>query len=174
MYAFFNIEEPIFFILALIAIIGFCISVFTNSIYLIIQIIIKKKIHPSFKKENMLSYIIALTVAVISLGLLLNIYRPGLLGWFAPRIIDFGFIILITLTLIFKIIKEPRRDERMVLLSWKAIKFTMILVVVEILIIIYIDTMYHIDVQISMFLIYFLINILAIYRMLYMLFVKLY
>lgn len=173
MYAFFGIEEPIFFLVALLAIAAFCVSGFVNLIYLLFRII-KKTVHLSFKRENILGYILVFTVAVICLGILLNIFRPGLLGWFAPRIFNFGFIIMITLSITYRMLGERQRDERMIMLSRNAMRVTMLIVVVEILLIMVIDNIYHLPISISMFLIYFLINILAIYRMLYILFVKIY
>lgn len=173
MYGVFDIEEPIFFILALITLIGFALSVFINLILLIIKTI-KKEIIISLKLINLISFAYIIVISLEILSLLLNIIQPGILGVFSSRIFFFGLAAFIFITLIYIVVKKQKIDERMEMYSRKAIRITFFCLIAATIVTMIVDGVSPIKIPISMFLSYFLTGILAVYVIIYTLLLKLY
>jgi len=112
MYGIFGIEEPIFFLLAIIVIIGFIVSVIVNFIQMIIKII-RREIRSYFKKQNLITYISAFIVFLIIILFFMNIFFPDSLGRFSSWIFPISFVAIISFSIIIYLSKEMKKDERM-------------------------------------------------------------
>jgi len=173
MYGIFGIEEPIFFLLAIIVIIGFIVSVIVNFIQMIIKII-RREIRSYFKKQNLITYISAFIVFLIIILFFMNIFFPDSLGRFSSWIFPISFVAIISFSIIIYLSKEMKKDERMEQHSKSAIKITFIFSILLTIITMITDGINPIKIPISMFLIYFLTGMLVCYILTYKILLKIY
>lgn len=173
MYGIFGIEEPIFFLLAIIVIIGFIVSVIVNFIQMIIKII-RREIRSYFKRQNLTTYMSAFIVFLIIILFFMNIFFPDSLGRFSSWIFPISFVGIISFSIIIYLSKEMKKDERMEQHSKSAIKITFIFSILLTIITMIIDGINPIKIPISMFLIYFLTGMLVCYILTYKILLKIY
>ena len=173
MYGIFGIEEPIFFMMAIIVVIGFVISVITNFINLMIRII-RRKIKLSFNKQNIIAYGCTFMVFLIVVLFVINIFIPGFLGSYSSWIFPLSFVAIISFSIIIYLSKEIKKDERMELYSKNAIKITFIFSILMTIITMITDGIDPIEIPISMFLSYFLTGMLVCYIVAYKVLLKIY
>ena len=173
MYGIFGIEEPIFFLLAIIVIIGFIVSVIVNFIQMIIKII-RREIRSYFKRQNLTTYISAFIVFLIIILFFMNIFFPDSLGRFSSWIFPISFVAIISFSIIIYLSKEMKKDERMEQHSKSAIKITFIFSILLTIITMITDGINPIKIPISMFLIYFLTGMLVCYILTYKILLKIY